>query len=156
MSLKPRYSGVEDDNDYQHHASHATQSFLPHHISEHSFRDVSEWASSPEQPSGGRAAVKPSRVAPLRGAVGGAAAAKGGSGKDRTVGSTGTVPDLPSRLGVDGVRKAGAGAVDAGRMEGGGGARLAVSNIQLSGEAEERVYAARAGARPSQAQVGHV
>lgn len=152
VSLKPRYSGVEDDNDYQHHASHATQSFLPRHISEHSFRDVSEWASSPEQPSGGRAVAKPSRVAPLRGAVGGAAAAKGGSGKDRTVGSTGTVPDLPPRLGVDGVRKAGAGAVAAGKMEGGGGGRLAVSNIQFSGEAEEKVYAVRAGGRQAQAQ----
>jgi hypothetical protein len=156
VSLKPRYSGVEDDNDYHHHASHATQSSLPPRISEHSFKGVSEWAPSPEQPSGGRAVVRPSRVAPLRGAVGGAAAVKGGSGKDRATGSSVTVPDLPPRLGVERVRKGGAGTVAAGRIEGGGGGRLAVSNIQFGGDAEERVYASHAGGWSTQAKVGEV
>ncbi len=123
-----RYSGVQDDDHYQHALqSRAAEQLAPDSSGQH-YHDVSEWGAFPEATiGGGRGAGSSMRKAPPKIAAGAARAVRSGKERsgDRGSGSLVSVPDLPSRLGAEG---------GAGRMEGGAGARVVVSNILYRGE----------------------
>ena len=128
-----RYSGIQDDNDHHYrpsqHLPHAANqpSHLHRDVSERNYRDVSEWAASPEPlTAGGKAQGVAVRKVAQRAAAG--AVAVGAKAKDR---DSSIVPDLPPRLGGSVAR--GGAAPAAGRAEWGAG-KISVSNVEFQNE----------------------